>query len=463
MNRNKGKIIIVVFLCVCIISLSIGFAVLGSDLEISGIADVKTSSWDIHFKNLSSVTKVGMAEEITHPTIKENNGVASTLIGDYSVSLKAPKDYIYYTFDIVNEGDYDAKIGFINIPTPKCSGSGSNATNDAANVCNNLTYTLTYTDTLQSLSLNDTLKKGETKNVKLKLTYGDVTALELPKGDVTISNLQVSINYVQSGSSSSSSGGTTSLVYNDGDIVYYDVLNGTTCTNYHEDNSKTNYNGTTDKKTTDNQNSCLKFYAFNYDEGDTTVNLLLDHNTTALVYWTESGNSSNENGPINVINQLKTDTSSWVGTITPANYTVSQTSGGNYTIDYSDYKARLITANEVAEITGNTSFNESTSTSRNWFYFDTNTTSASSTCKSGDTSGCSYGWLYDRTSRGCTEFGCLNNSDAIVNGYWTSTSIFGSSSHAWFVYNGGLLNTEDPVYLDNNGVRPVITIYKSNL
>ena len=69
--------------------------------------------------------------------------------------------------------------------------------------------------------------------------------------------------------------------YEDGTVVYYDVLNGRFCNNYHEDNSLTNYNGTEERKTTNNQNSCLKFYAFNYDEGDTVLNLLLDHNTTA--------------------------------------------------------------------------------------------------------------------------------------------------------------------------------------
>ena len=250
--------------------------------------------------------------------------------------------------------------------------------------------------------------------------------------------------------------------YANGSVVYYDVLNGTTCTNYHIDNSKTGYNGTTDKKTTDNQNSCLKFYAFNDDVGDTTVNLLLDHNTTAQVYWTESGNQSNASGPIEVINHLKTDTNSWVGTITPTNYTVSQTTGGNYTIDYSDYKARLITANEIAEITGNTTFNESTTTISGYFYFDTNTSSQSDTCKNGNTTGCSYGWLYDRTSTSCTGYGCSNNSDAETYGYWTSTSASSSSYDAWRVYYIGTLSN-DIVNFSYDGVRPVITLYKSNL
>ena len=61
--------------------------------------------------------------------------------------------------------------------------------------------------------------------------------------------------------------------------------NGTGCTNYHVDNSKTGYNGTTSTTTTGNQTSCLKFYAYGYEDGDTTVKLLLDYiNTLFIIY-----------------------------------------------------------------------------------------------------------------------------------------------------------------------------------
>ena len=37
--------------------------------------------------------------------------------------------------------------------------------------------------------------------------------------------------------------------------------------------------------------------------------------------------------------------------------------------------------------------------------------SSSSTCTAGNTTGCKYGWLYDRTGTTCKAYGCLNNSD----------------------------------------------------
>ncbi len=217
----------------------------------------------------------------------------------------------------------------------------------------------------------------------------------------------------------------------------------------------------------------MKFYAFN-DDGSDKVNLLLDHNTTAKIYWKNKdtdntgtlgpGTTENVSGPKEVLEQLKTDTSSWVGTITPENYSIDQSGQGSnakYTIDYSSYKARLITAQEVAQITGNTIFDEKTSSST--FYFDTNTNTASTTCKSGDTSGCKYGWLYDRTNKECTTNGCLNNSDIVTHGYWTISPLASNSKNAWFVFFGGHLGGG---FVDDGslcGVRPVIAVLKSKL
>ena len=266
-------------------------------------------------------------------------------------------------------------------------------------------------------------------------------------------------------------------IYANGQRVYFDVVKGTGCTmeeyasSYDStaldyQNSLTGYNGV-DK--TGNQNSCLLFYAFN-DEGGTTVNLLLDHNTIGTDYWTDADTDSNATGPITVLNDLKTATTSWNGTITPENYRVAQTGYGNYMIAYQTegYKARLITAQEVAKITGADTkegllFDESTTSYSKRFYFDSLSSSESSTCKSGDTSGCQYGWLYDRTHTPCKNRGCYNNADVTTYGYCTGTSAPGTSSYAWFVdYFGGLgINGVD--HSNFLGARPVITVLKSKL
>ena len=166
--------------------------------------------------------------------------------------------------------------------------------------------------------------------------------------------------------------------YENGEVVYFDISNGKICDNYHSDNSKSGYNGT---NPTGNQTSCLKFYAFNDSAESSTLNLLLDHNTSSASR--------------DYLTNLKTDTSLWNGTIGPKNYTNLR-----HTINYSGYKARLITANEIAKITRNTSWDEATAT---YYYFDSLTNIPNETCTTGNTSGCQYEWLYEDS------------------GYWTST------------------------------------------
>ena len=261
--------------------------------------------------------------------------------------------------------------------------------------------------------------------------------------------------------------GSTSVTYKNGQEVYFNVDNGTKCTSSEA------------VSTTGTKSGCMKFYAFNDDGGD-TINLILDHNTTATVAWiskedyvaaggTESyygNNGKNDKGPLTLLSQLKNDTKTWVGTVTPSNYTMDQTgqtSNTKYIIDYSSYKARLITAQEIATITGNTSWDEEKEENSNNYYLDSKTTSQSSTCKSGDTSGCSYGWLYDRTNTSCTESGCLNNSDQKTSGYWTISSRAAYMNAAWYVSFGGFVNAGIVGNVDRYGVRPVITVLKSKL
>ena len=205
--------------------------------------------------------------------------------------------------------------------------------------------------------------------------------------------------------------------YANGTVVYYNPETNTKCTSSEA------------VSTTGTKTGCMRWYTFN-DEGNDTVNLLLDHNTTAKVAWASSGR--NTNGPVEVKTQLESDTSSWNKSINP----------------------RLIEAREIATITGNTNWNN------NWYYFHDNTqteyTGAAGTNK--------YAWLFDNTSE-CTTYGCnvaaINYGNYSNYGYWTNTAYSGYSGYAWLVnYNGNLHNNlvENP---GGPGVRPVVTISKS--
>ena len=178
------------------------------------------------------------------------------------------------------------------------------------------------------------------------------------------------------------------------------------------------------KSTTGTKSGCMKWYVFNDKEGNATVNVILDHNTTARVAWNSTGNNSEMK---EVADALKKDTRTWKNT------------------------TRLITANEVAKITGNTGF-DANKENQDWFCLDTNQPDTTSYCaKAQGTS--EYAWLFDYTYE-CTNYGC-NTSDLSTWGYWTSTS-------SWHVSRFGHLSNTNANYADS-GVRPVITISKANI
>jgi len=212
---------------------------------------------------------------------------------------------------------------------------------------------------------------------------------------------------------------STTTQFKNGKIVYYNPVSGEKCTGYTETNSTTGKNS-----------GCMKWYVFNDKEGNATVNVILDHNTTAGVAWNLTGNNSEMK---EVKKALENDTKDWKNT------------------------ARLITANEVAKITGYTSWGTNI-TGYPWFCFDTNQPDTTNECaKAQGTS--EYAWLFDYTKE-CTSYGC-NVSDSSTWGYWTSTQ-YVNSIHVWFVARNGRLDVNS-ARSTGHGVRPVITISKSNI
>ena len=195
---------------------------------------------------------------------------------------------------------------------------------------------------------------------------------------------------------------------------------------------------------TGTKTGCMKWYIFN-DKGSSKVNLILDHNTTAAVDWiskedyiaaggteTEWGDyGNNSKGPITLLKQLKSDTSTWNKTI----------------------NARLIEASEIAKITNNTTWTAGI----DYYYFHDNTQivyqGAAGTNK--------YAWLFDNT-KDCTTFGC-NVADSSNEGYWTGTVYSNDSYRAWGVSAGGGMGSGVLAEIDTFGVRPVITVDKALL
>ena len=273
-------------------------------------------------------------------------------------------------------------------------------------------------------------------------------------------------------------------------------------------------NNVIDGSPTGVKTGCMKWYAF--EEDANSYKMILDHNTTRAVAWisqadyeqtasktatpaqvgityygdevamtedgklpagTWSSDGTNNRGPITLLKQLQEDTKDWVAveTLTEDDtYTAEweacsscsdyYNDSQKYTINYNGYKARLISAEEINKITGK---GDVTTSTIQGGYLDSNCTG---TCSKGTNK---YGWLFDYIGvnahsgvdgpPSCESNGCNSglNSDP---DYWTSSTDANNIGAAWFVNYSGYLNTIGVNYTPScHGVRPVITVSKSNI
>ena len=186
------------------------------------------------------------------------------------------------------------------------------------------------------------------------------------------------------------------------------------------------------------------------DSSKDTVELLLDHDLPGDTAWIsledykEAGGTegvcNNNYGPITALKHLKNMTDSWNGVVTLTsadNVTRQSGRGGNYTIDYNGYKARLISGQEIAAIAGD---NEWT--------------------PDGDSIDGLPTWVYSNMAVNAE----MEINDVYEHAvYWTDSAPAWYPLHAWFVDVAGFLGGSDVSRAGSYGVRPVVRIMKSNL
>ena len=236
--------------------------------------------------------------------------------------------------------------------------------------------------------------------------------------------------------------------------------------------ASTNLNHNNPRTPTGINSGCMKFYI--YDDSGDYYKLILDHNTTGTIAWitradfiSVGGTQANwdtykyynTKGPITVTSKLATDTQGWIG------------------------NPRLITANEIAHIVGadnnntikwdqNKTYKESVTdatvqVSNIFFDGSGNTYSGWQTQTTNSSIKSRYSWLYDYTYD-CANNGCIvsdNNlySNANIYGYWTSTPTAGTIDRSWYVSRRGYIDGNISDRNDRFGVRPVITILKTDI
>ena len=290
---------------------------------------------------------------------------------------------------------------------------------DKNNDFENNGYTI-YELTNLGVNVKGTIPRSDSDTDIITITNKKVESAKLTVGDY-------SVEIDKNGKATATKTGAKEekyTVYANGTAIYYNPETNKKCSE-SEANKNVNENGTP----TGIKTGCMKWYTFN-DEGEQTskVNMILDHNTTANVAWNSEGSNREMK---EVATALSNDTKTWDSTL----------------------NARLITANEVAKRTGNTTFDAS-KTGQSWFYLDSNNQKQTATSKGAS----KYAWLFDYTS-GCTSYGC-NITDTSTLGYWTSMLYTDNNNLTWIISKNGLL-TFGNVSVADRGVRPVITVSKA--
>ena len=340
-----------------------------------------------------------------------------------------------------------AKSSILLWTSPKLSRSAYNSLSDQLKVF--------FTNLKASSSV--TCEYGETKS------YGKQGVLN--SSSCLIANLNPNttyyyrLTYNNNGKKYEKSGSINTSGIRIGEVVYLNPVTGKACYNYVPENSITGENST-----------CMKWYIISND-GD-SVDLLLDHNTSGNIAWNSSGKSSDVMDV--VLDRLSIDTSSWSN----------------------DISVRIISADDIANITGASSENSikwssekpmvenylvdenspvDIETESSWFYFGRTGKSYSKndngwqlilTNIPGENK---FSWLYNNT-KDCFKYGCsvedneyyANSAgeNSKITGYWTSTPVKGLDEYVWAVSNRGNLSVSKATTYGYLGVRPVVTVSK---
>lgn len=155
-KERRGKNLVIAVLLVTVLCMSVAFAAMGANLNVSGTVTLPNAEWDVAFTSATLVDgSVG-----TNPTITNTNNTVT-----YSVQLT---ENTTYEFDAVisNNGTYDAKL----------------VTYDVSDIPAALSEIVTYTVT--ELPLNTTVikaKEGTTPGeltIRVKVTMGAIDTKE---------------------------------------------------------------------------------------------------------------------------------------------------------------------------------------------------------------------------------------------------------------------------------------------
>ena len=183
-DTKTKRDISILLLLIFIVSITIGYALLASNLNITGSTAIASSKWDIHWENVSPTTNLETTNITAPATITDDTTV------EYAVKLDKPGDYYEFLVDAVNDGTIDGMISVFGNKVYAANGTTEKELGDY------LEYSISYSDG-SALSKNQLLKAGQRKTYKVRLQFKeDIEASHLPS-DVDSYRFKFNVTYVQ--------------------------------------------------------------------------------------------------------------------------------------------------------------------------------------------------------------------------------------------------------------------------
>jgi len=140
-NKRTKRMVIVALIIIAVMVTAV--VVLAQDYWTVA-APIKNDTWQVEFTSIVEGEKMGFAESRYHPWHTATNA-------SFHVDFTAPGDSIVYDIQVSNRGTLDAVLSDIDVIT------------------NEKRKTIQYE--IINLNEGDTLKSGQSKNFKIKISY----------------------------------------------------------------------------------------------------------------------------------------------------------------------------------------------------------------------------------------------------------------------------------------------------
>ena len=181
-RKNYGTILILILL-----SLSLGYALIQTDLTINGVSKIAPTSWNVYFDNpRTSAGSVTLSQGDVAPTI---NPTTLTEVS-YTVTLTEPGDFYEFLIDVKNTGTLDAMIESFSTKLNNV---------ELTNLPSYMSYSVTYSDSIP-LAQYHLLAHNTTQTYKIRVGYRtDIDPDDLPD-EITTNVITFGVTYIQKNS-----------------------------------------------------------------------------------------------------------------------------------------------------------------------------------------------------------------------------------------------------------------------